>query len=158
MTWTEVSAEDPRGRELADRHYSRRAKQIGKRGYVPPGARIVLWMPGAVWSACLNQYDGAWRWRNTIFRNETSALSSSLIVSATWLTYDIWEERYGLPSVKLTTEIDVAATEHRRSRRSMPGKCYQMAGWSFVEIRQRKKRKQRHAIWVAPDPALRFDR
>lgn len=158
MTWIEIKVEDPRGRELADRHYSRKKKSIGKRGYIPPGERIALWTPGAVWGVCLNRYKGVWRWRNTIFRNETKRLSSELIVEATWMTYDIWEGRYGLPSVQLTTEIDVDATAKRRSRTARPGRCYEFAGWTFVEIRQRKKRTIKHAIWTAPDPLLRFDR
>lgn len=156
--WRRISVEDPRGRELADRHYSR--QKVGARGYMPPGQRIALWTPGAIWGACYNVDPlGTWRWRNTIFRNESPWLTSALVLTATWTTYDEWELEYGkLLEEKLTTEVDVDATADRRSRSARPGRCYEAAGWSFVEIRQRAKRKQRHAILTAPDPALRFDR
>lgn len=156
--WERISVEDPRGAELADRHYSRQT--IGARGFMPPGKRIALWMPGAVCGVCLNKDPlGTMRWRNTIFRNETRLLSSALIIEATWQTYDEWEDEYDeLPSIPLTTEIDVDATAARRSKRSVPGGCFRHAGWTFVEIRQRVKRTQRHAIYNAPHPSLRFDR
>lgn len=136
--WSQVPIEYPPAVELADRHYSRQT--IGSSGIVPPGRRILLWhettIGAAVWSACLNKDPvGTLRWRNTIFRNESGTLSSTLIVAATEQTYDVWRRRYReLPGVPLTTEIAIELTRRRRSKRHEPGHCYRIAGW--VEIRR----------------------
>lgn len=64
-------------------------------------------------------------WRNMLFRNLGSELSSDLIRAALDSTYFFWVERYGaLPPEALRTEIDVA-----RVRSTNPGCCYMKAGW-----------------------------
>lgn len=142
--------EDARGRELADRHYSRRT--VGARGFMPPGRRFALWRPGVLWCVVWNLDPlGTPRWRNTLFRNELGVRSSHLIRLAWAETCRVWVERYGaLPAERLTTEVDVDATAARRSRSALPGRCYEAAGWEFLGIRQRAKRRIRHAIWAAP--------
>jgi len=133
--WSVEPIESPAARELADRHPSRQTP--GARGFIPPGWRILLRCAdrrgSAIWSACRNVFRRVWRWRNTIFRNETSMLSSDLVRAATVATYAEWIARYrDLPVEPLTTEIDVDATAPRRSRRHEPGHCYLVAGWTFV--------------------------
>lgn len=130
--WKHVPVEYPPARELADRHYSRQTK--GADGILPPGQRFLLWhesVGNAVWGVCRNKDPvGRYQWRNTIFRNESSTLSSTLIREATRQTMLVWFRRYGdLPTEMLTTEIAVEATAARRSKRSEPGHCYLMAGW-----------------------------
>jgi hypothetical protein len=94
---------------------------------------------------------GTPRWRNTLFRNETATRSSILIESALAATLVEWRRRYlALPVERLTTEVDVDKTAARRSRSARPGRCYEAAGWEFLGIRQRAKRRERHAIWGAP--------
>lgn len=64
-------------------------------------------------------------WRNMIFRNLGSGLSSDLIAAATAMTYASWLRRYGsLPPERLRTEIDCTKVQSRN-----PGYCYLMAGW-----------------------------
>jgi hypothetical protein len=155
--WAVEPIESPAARELADRHPTRQTP--GARGFIPPGFRM-LWRcadagGAAIWSACRNVFREVWRWRNTIFRNETSMLSSDLVRSATIATYIDWLERYrSLPSEQLITEIDVEATAPRRSKRSLPGHCYLMAGWTFLyEVPASHGRPLRHVLG-APSPEI----
>lgn len=111
----------------------------------------------AIWSACHNVFRGVWRWRNTIYRNETSMLSSDLVRAATIATYVDWFARYGaLPREQLITEIDVEATARRRSKRHQPGHCYLVAGWTFLrEAPAEHGRPLRHVLGApSPEAAL----
>jgi hypothetical protein len=152
--WDHIPIEDPRGRELADRHYSRQT--VGAKGYVGPGQRFALLHQGArgraLWTVCrAMDPTGAMQWRNTIFRNESGTLSSELIVVATALTFELWARRYGaVPAEDLTTEIDIAATRRRRSKRAMPGRCYEAAGWLFVREVHPGHGRSAKMIWKAP--------
>lgn len=137
QVWDHIPIEDPRGRELADRHYSRQT--VGAKGYVGPGERFAFLHEDpqgdrALWAVC-RALDpvGAMQWRNSIFRNESSTRTSSLIAHATLTTYLCWQRRYlAIPPEDLTTEIDIEATADRRSRSAPPGICYRHAGWEFV--------------------------
>jgi hypothetical protein len=124
--WERVDKFDARTAELADRHYSRRTP--GSPQFMPPGQTIILYLPGAVFGwwrpdptsgiTAMNGLDG---WTCTIFRNESPALSSELILHAEkclagytdgcgpdgMLTY-VWDSK-------------VASTN--------PGYCFQQAGW-----------------------------
>jgi len=156
--WRHVPVEHPPARELADRHYSRQT--VGASGIMPPGKRFLLWhdsvLGKAVWGVCRNQFLGEWRFRNTIFRNESEHLSSSMIIEATRVTYEVWLRRYkALPSERLTTEIDIVATAKRRSKHKPAGYCYLMAGWEFLyEIDPGHGRPARvvYGAPVLPDP------
>lgn len=78
--WQRIDVEDPRGAELADRHYSRQT--VGARGYMPPGLRFALWYDdghgyqdrhrpsgAALWAVVCNLDPvGKLRWRCTIMR------------------------------------------------------------------------------------------
>lgn len=64
-------------------------------------------------------------WRNMIFRNLGSTLSSKLILEAVRMTYSEWAKRYGnLPPEVMRTEIDP-----KKIRGTNPGFCYKMAGF-----------------------------
>lgn len=153
--WSIEPIESPDARELADRHPSRQTP--GARGFIPPGWRLLLRCRdskgAAIWSACRNVFRKRWRWRNTIFRNESAMLSSDLVRSATRATYAGWVARYSvLPPEPLTTEVDVESTARRRSRHHPPGYCYLVAGWSFTrEVPPGHGRGLRH-ILTAPSP------
>lgn len=129
--WMRVTKFDPRARALADRHYSRR--KIGSPQFMPPGQTIVLLTCDghAVWGwwrpapssglASMNGLDG---WTCTIFRNESSLLSSELVLDAESAMveygYDIG------PDGLLTYVWD------KRIRSVNPGYCFKVAGWSVV--------------------------
>jgi hypothetical protein len=129
-------------------HYSRRTP--GSKTFTGVGQEVVLVTSddNAVW-ACVYQRTpsargtGASRgrsaatdtkpryiWRNMMFRNLGTKLSSDLIKEATELTYIAWAHRYGeLPAERLRTEIDIDAVQSDN-----PGYCYQMAGWEKDRI------------------------
>lgn len=157
--WEHIPIEDPRGREIADRHYSRQT--VGAKGFVGPGERFAFLHDDgrggrALWAVC-RALDpvGAMQWRNTIFRNESSTRSSDLIAYATLITYECWIRRYhAIPPEALTTEIDIEATRRRRSKHALPGICYRHAGWE--EVRYVPKGHGRAAKIVLRAPGYVF--
>lgn len=98
--WSRIDIEDPRGRELADRHYPRRKR--GADGFVGPGRRFALWHEDgfggcALWTICYAMDPGTsqrYQFRNTIFRNESRTRSSDLISAATIASYELFVIRY----------------------------------------------------------------
>jgi hypothetical protein len=154
MLWRRVTKFDQRARALADRHYSR--QRIGSPQFMPPGRTIVLLTldEHALWGVALNMAPtGEQRWRCTIFRNEGPELSSDLVREATRRTFELWRHRYGgLPSVPLTTEIDPDLVRRKRD----VGRCFRRAGWTFVRIVQRAKRRRRHVVLAAPGETWRL--
>jgi hypothetical protein len=151
--WRHVPVEYPPARELADRHYSRQT--VGATGIMPPGKRFLFWHESAagkaVWGVCRNQFLGVWRFRNTIFRNESTILSSEMIIAATDLTYAVWTRRYKQPPrERLTTEIDIEATARRRSKQHPAGYCYLMAGWEFLYELDPGHGRPARAVYGAP--------
>lgn len=134
--WYRVKANDSLSAELADGHYSRQTP--GADHFMASGRKVVLHhvtrIGRAVWGVVLNLDPvGTLRWRNSIFHNASGDLTSDLIIEATWATYAEWALEYGpLPTVPLTTEVDIAATARRRSQHHEPGHCYRVAGWREV--------------------------
>lgn len=154
--WNHIPIEDPQAREVYDRHYSRQTP--GANGILAPGERFLLWHEDdagkpAIWGVVRNYFRDAWRWRNSIFRNESSTLSSDLIKAATDTTYHLWQRRYlKLPDEPLTTEIDIEATRARRSKRAAAGVCYFHAGWTWLRDTPREHGRSPKSIWQAPRP------
>lgn len=121
---------DPVGAALADRHYSRR--KVGSPQFMPPGQTLVLvshddaavfgwWRPHpAAGLVAMNGLDG---WTCTIFRNESSARSSGLILAAE--TELLTRFDCG-PDGMLTYVFD------RKVRSVNPGYCFKMAGWRSI--------------------------
>ena len=116
---------------LADRHYSRR--KIGSPQFMPPGQTLVLLssMHDAVFGwwrphprsgiKQMNNLDG---WTCTIFRNESTLLSSYLILEA---EAHLWAQHFCGPHGMLTYVWDSKV----RSTLN-PGCCFKMAGWLAV--------------------------
>lgn len=159
MDWKISSSFDPVALDIVDGtgrwhgfgpHYSRRTP--GSKSFVGVGQEIVLVSTDetAVWAVVRQKtpskkgsgasrgrggetdLDASFVWRNMIFRNLGQTLSSTLISSALFKTYDAWQKRYGcIPSEILRTEIDP-----RRVKSRNPGYCYKLAGFH----RARKKR------------------
>lgn len=120
---------DPEGVDLADRHYSRRS--VGSPQFMPPGQTLVLIADRAVFGwwrpdpdsgiEMMNGYDG---WTCSIFRNESSVLSSRLILEA---ERALVAQGYGCgPDGLLTYVWD------RKVRSSNPGCCFKHAGWRVI--------------------------
>lgn len=107
---------------LADRHYSRQSH--GKLQFVPPGESIVLrnaegtvvfvWLRNTV-----TRYDKQEGVNCTIFRNESSRLSSDIIIEAETFAVKRWG------NIRAFTYVDVSQVKS-----SNPGYCFQKAGWS----------------------------
>lgn len=120
--WQRTTKFDAECAALADRHYSRR--KVGSPQFMPPGQTIVLAQPGAVFGwwrphprSGIKQMNGLDGWTCTIFRNETSLLSSQLILEAEEFIDDCG------PDGLLTYVYDA------KVRSSNPGACFKMAGW-----------------------------
>lgn len=139
--WTKSHKADPRGRELADRHYSRR--KIGAPQFMPPGETLVLVRPGAVWgwwrphpSSGLKALNGLDGWTCSLFRNESQERSSDLILAAE--TALIADGRTCGPDGFLTYVFD------RKVASRNPGYCYKMAGYRVIG---RSKDMRKTLLW-----------
>ncbi|HKA75309.1 MAG TPA: hypothetical protein VKE26_26135 [Xanthobacteraceae bacterium] len=120
-TW----AADPDCARLADRHYSR-----GRRGhpqFAPSGRKLVLRDTAGlvvfVWLFPEATYrrDGQVGYNNTLFRNESSRLSSAIILEAERYAVAKWGPNRGY------TYIDA-----RKVASPNPGYCFKCAGWVHV--------------------------
>lgn len=130
MRWLRSHRFDRRALPLADRHYNRR--KVGSPQFVPPGRCVVLLTADAdalwVTSWPFAEYvRHAWpgAWVNSLFRNESPALSSELIREAVAATRALFGEP---PALGLVTFVDASKTRRKRD----PGRCYRRAGFAHV--------------------------
>lgn len=130
MNWHLSHRYDVRALPLADRHYNRR--KVGSPQFVPPGRNIVLLTADAdalwVTSWPFAQYvRHAWAgaWVNSLFRNESDALSSELIREAVAATRAAFGDP---PPLGMITFVDAKKTRRKRD----PGRCYRRAGFRHV--------------------------
>lgn len=126
--WHTVTKFDTRACALADRHYSRR--KVGSPQFMPPGQTIVLLTPGADavfgwWrpdpKAGIKPMNGLDGWTCTIFRNESPAKSSDLILLA---EDALRASGYGCGPDGLITYV-----WDSRIKSANPGYCFKRAGW-----------------------------
>lgn len=127
MVWEKTNRFDKKACRIADRHYSR--QKIGSNQFVSAGSPIVLISENAnaVWVTLEQKFqDHDWKgaWSNPFFRNESSELSSELIIQATAITRFYW----GVNPHGIITFID---TKKVRPKKDF-GYCYLMAGWKKV--------------------------
>lgn len=124
---------DPRGRQVADRHYNRQS--VGHPDFMPPGRCLVLVTDdgSAVWGtswpyAEYAQHQWAGAWVNSLFRNEGDYLSSDLIRHA--VAHTRWNPRWrgGVPDLGFVSFVDEGEVRAKRD----PGRCYRRAGWRHV--------------------------
>lgn len=127
MRWHLSWRDDPRGRALADRHYSRQTP--GASGFVPPGRCLVLLTEhaDALWVsswplAVYVHHEWAGAWMCSLFRNEGPALSSELVREAVAATLYRWGAP---PPLGFVTFIDPRAVRRKRD----PGRCFRRAGF-----------------------------
>lgn len=129
--WSRVTKFDPRSAALADRHYSRR--KIGSPQFMPPGQTLILlsvderavfgwWRPDpASGIKAMNGLDG---WTCTIFRNESPARSSDMILEAETL---LLADGRGIgPDGFITYVWD------KKIRSVNPGYCFKCAGYKVT--------------------------
>jgi len=161
MTWLVSSSSDRAALDVVDGaglyagagpHYSRRTP--GSKTFTGVGKEIVLISDdcSAVWAVVYQRTPSArgtggsrgrtgvadaaprYVWRNMLFRNLGTSLSSGLIREALVVTYREWVRKYGkLPLETLRTEIDPKAI-----RGSNPGCCYKKAGFHSGRMVRRK--------------------
>jgi hypothetical protein len=119
----------PAAVSIADSHYNR--QKIGSPQFVPPGRCIVLLSStqDALWVTSWpfpqyvrHSWPGAWV--NSLFRNESSQLSSSLIRDAIAVTRSIWTT----PEIGIITFVNAKKVRPKRD----PGYCYLKAGFTRV--------------------------
>jgi hypothetical protein len=131
MRWERSHRFDARALPLADRHYNR--QKIGSPQFVPPGRCVVLLTPSAdaLWVtswpfAAFVRHAWAGAWVCSAFRNESAALSSTLIVDAVAATRYLFGEA---PALGMVTFIDRDKTRRKRD----PGRCYVRAGFTRLK-------------------------
>jgi len=113
---------DPEMATLADRHYSRRT--VGARQFLYSGRKLVLRnAEGTVLFAWMfpdptMRMDKQIGYNNAIFRNESSRLSSEIILEAERLAFAKWGPN------RLYTYIDASKVKSVN-----PGYCFLKAGW-----------------------------
>jgi hypothetical protein len=124
--WTPSHKADPRSCRIADRHYNRR--KIGSPQFVPPGRAVVLrhnddalWVTSWPFAEYV-RHAWAGAWVNTLFRNESDRLSSTLIREAIAHTRAVWPNP---PPLGIVTFVDAGKVRHKRD----PGRCYLRAGF-----------------------------
>lgn len=128
--WISVKDGDTMAYQFYEKHYSSKKYKDNRRGYgsskrflfVGPGKKIVLfgrdglslfaWRYGEDNSQGLGVYC-------TIFRNDGSALSSSLITEADQIAWRIWPEM----------NRHITYVDPKKIKSVNPGYCFKMAGW-----------------------------
>lgn len=129
MHWHLSHRADPRAVRIADRHYNR--QKIGTPQFVPPGRCVVLLTEAAdaLWVTSWPFADyvkHAWAgaWVCSCFRNESSHLSSELILEAIAATKGMYGEP---PPLGIITFVDAS-----KIKSVNPGYCYLKAGFKRV--------------------------
>jgi hypothetical protein len=128
--WLPVKDGDRRAFDLMSRHYSFQAYKDGRRQdpgnpnrflIVGPGEKMVLLSVGCdalfVWRKFIDD-SGQTGVNCSVFRNESTALSSVLILEAEKLAWTRW------PGERLYTYVDSKKVKSRNA-----GYCFKVAGW-----------------------------
>jgi hypothetical protein len=127
MYWRLSYRADVAALPLANRHYSRQRPASGQ--FVAPGRCVVLTglKADALWVSLWQRpdfVDHAWKdaWVCSLFRNESTELSSDLIRQAIAATRFGWP---GVPSQGMVTFVDPDKVRQKRD----PGRCFVRAGF-----------------------------
>lgn len=129
MYWHLSHRFDPDAVQLADRHYNRQKK--GTPQFVPPGRCLVLLTKeaDALWTtswpfAEYTHHAWAGAWICSLFRNESSLLSSTLIMQAVAATRWAFGDPPPLGFITFVNPQKIQSCN--------PGYCYKQAGWKQV--------------------------
>lgn len=162
MNWYVVARNDPRARELADRHYSR--KKPGTIEFCPPGNNIVLIIPSLAGASALwvshraapyapiekPRFDGFDCWDNPYFRNESGIKSSELILEALAITRWLWRDK--MPQDGFHSFVDPAQVKGVKVRgKLVHGFVFMKAGFILHDNLTQAKKLLR---WIYPLSAL----
>jgi hypothetical protein len=123
--WIVTHKGDRSCRLLADRHYSR--QHPGHPMFTRPGHNLTLRTAAgdAVWVTWSGvRDDGINAWECTIFRNESSHISSEMIRAAVGATLSEWGQP---PPDGIITYVDAT-----KVRSANPGYCFKSAGWKRI--------------------------
>lgn len=130
LYWSKSKDGDDTGYEMYRRHYAAKKNPNPKiRQFVGPGEKLVLiGVDGnavLAWRKfiddCIDKRTGERQQgvNCAVFRNESSNLSSDMILEAMQFAWDRW------PKERLYTYVDPTEVKSRN-----PGYCFQMAGWT----------------------------
>ena len=114
---------DNEARDFFDRHYSRKKYADGRKSklFVGPGEKMVLRTPDGqalwVWRKFISG-DGQRGLNCSVFRNESGALSSMLILAAEDMAWRRW------PKQRCFTYVNA-----KKIKSNNPGYCFEKAGW-----------------------------
>jgi len=125
--WSRISKRNKLACKFADNHYTR--QKPGTTQFVAPGRSIVLFREKALWVSLEQKFqDHAWKgaWVNTLFRNESTELSSDLIRQACAVTRFNW----GVNEHGIITMIDTKKVRWKKDF----GYCYLKAGFKEAGI------------------------
>jgi hypothetical protein len=123
--WYAISDGDPRGRAMVNRHYSGYHYKDGRKPklFIGPGEKHAYMTSDGlalfVWRKFIDD-SGQVGVNCAVFRNEGPELSSSLILEAEQLAWNIW------PGERLYTYVNPS-----RIKSKNPGCCFKKAGWVF---------------------------
>jgi len=132
-TWLLMRDGDYYARSLFDRHYSRHFYKDGRhpKKFVGPGEYLVLMTPCGrglfVWRKFISK-DGQKGVNCAIFRNESTLLSSQLILAAEEVTKEKW------PGARFYTYVNPSKIKSKN-----PGYCFKSAGWRYCGLTKSKK-------------------
>lgn len=140
--WLPIRDGDPRGRAIYNRHYSSyKYKDRRPKRFVGPGEHMCLMTVNCnalfVWRKFMRpSRDGQAGVCCSVFRNESTILSSTLILEAMELANQRW------PGERLFTYVDPT-----QIRSTNPGYCFKIAGWTPCGVSKRKKLVILEYIW-----------
>lgn len=128
LNWVQIKDGNPIGLALFNRHYSKYHYKDGRKPtrFVGPGERIVLITPNGdalfVWRKFFDK-SGQLGINCSVFRNESSILSSKLILEA-----EEWAKK------KWSGERFYTYVNTKKINSSNPGYCFKCAGWEICGI------------------------
>jgi hypothetical protein len=127
---------DPEMLAFADRHYSKKTRgTVGGRRLCGPARSLVLRDDAAtilfIWQFPKDgmRWDGQNGFNCVLFRNESSRLSSEIILEAETLAVEKWGPN------RFYTYVDP-----REITSNNPGYCFKLAGWKFARVSKVFKR------------------
>lgn len=152
MHWIMSHRADPDCVPIADRHYNR--QKVGSPQFLPPGRCFALkykenegvkalWGPSWPYAEYV-RHEWAGSWVCSIFRNESSILSSVLIDEAVRATLFY----YGDPP----EQGFVTFVNRDKVKPGNPGYCYQKAGWVKVGRTKGGLTALQLPVYLMPDP------
>lgn len=124
LYWMLTADGDVRAKQLYERHYSRNPVTLGRPTnlFVGPGQKLVLvtidYSALFVWRKFISRDTGQVGVNCAVFRNESSVLSSLLILEAERFAWGVW------PQERLYTYVNPF-----KIKSTNPGYCFIKAGW-----------------------------